>query len=164
MKRFILTGLIAVSLLSISCAHAQDADDTAVKKTETLPADSSTEMPAAKEEKGLPSEIAVYGEVGDVSVAANTLTVQYYDYDTDTEKTITITVEPNTKFENAPNIGGIKKGDWVDVTYTASGAKNTAVSIVLEQEDEGEKALAPETEADKDDMSGSIPEESSEKM
>lgn len=80
-------------------------------------------------------ETAIYGEVQAVNAQAGTISVQYYDYDSDSEKTAEIAVGSGTKMENMKALGDIKKGDWVDVTYTMSGAKFTAKSISVEKEE-----------------------------
>jgi len=93
-------------------------------------------------------ELSMYGEVKAVTVAANTLSVQYYDYDSDEEKTAEVVIDQNTKIENAAGLNEIKQGDWVDVTYTVVEARNIAKTVVVEKEEEiapdAEGAAAPE--------------------
>ncbi len=90
-------------------------------------------------------ELSIYGEVQSVNaVGAGSLVVQYYDYDADDEKTITITLDADTKLENAGSIADIKKGDWADVTYSTAGDKNTAMSIIVEKEEETAAPAAAE--------------------
>jgi len=103
-------------------------------------------MPQAK-------ETAIYGEVQTIDAAANILAVQYYDYDSDSEKTSDISINVDTKLENVSTLGDVKKGDWVDVSYTVIDAKNVAKSIVVEKEDttaaEGtSSAVATDTETE----------------
>ena len=63
------------------------------------------------------------------------MSIQYYDYDSDTEKTTEVATGPDTKIENVKAIGDIKKGDWADVTYAVSGAKNVARLVSVEREE-----------------------------
>jgi len=130
------SGRIAVLLIALLvivpfAASAQDPSASASAPAQA-PAPAS---PAAK-------EIAIYGEVQAVNVAGNTLSVQYYDYDSDSEKTAEIGVGKDTKMENAKVLGDIKKGDWVDVTYTAVDGKNVAKVVSVEKEEPTTEAPA----------------------
>lgn len=87
-------------------------------------------------------ELSIYGEAQAVDASANSITVQYYDYDSDEEKTMDVVSSKDTKIENAASLGEIKKGDWIDVTYSVSEGKNVAKSIIVEKE-EGLPAEAP---------------------
>jgi len=48
--------------------------------------------------------------------------------------------------ENAKAIGDIKKGDWVDITYTTSAGKNLAKAVSVEKEEPAQEETAPTTE------------------
>lgn len=123
-------------------AFSQDKEEP-VTKTETLVTESAVtetavqSSPIAKEESTPPlKEISIYGEVEDVNIPLDTLSVQYYNYDNDEEKSIEIVVSKSTKMENADGLKDVKKGDWVDVVYIVIGGKNVASSIVVEKEEE----------------------------
>lgn len=106
----------------------------------------SQENPAAKPEGAAVSaaaqegadqlkDLTLYGEVQAVNPGSNSILVQYYNYDTDEEKAMEITFNKDTKIENAAALADIKKGDWVDVIYVTNGAKNVAVSLIVEKEE-----------------------------
>lgn len=101
-------------------------------------AKAETAAPAASQAK----EISIYGEVQAVNAVANTLSVQYYDYDSDSEKTAEVVVGADTKMENAKAASDVKKGDWVDVTYVASGGKNMAKTVSVEKEEPATEPMA----------------------
>ncbi|MFH1189868.1 MAG: hypothetical protein V1682_04190 [Candidatus Omnitrophota bacterium] len=122
-----LMSCISVSLAVVP-AFSQDTVNTSAM-TQEAPAPAP--MSAASQDK----EIAIYGEVQTVDAQANTMAVQYYDYDSDSEKTTDISVAADTKLENAAAIGDIRKGDWVDVTYTSMEGKNTAKVVTVEKEE-----------------------------
>lgn len=83
-----------------------------------------------------PQEVSIYGEVKNVNMAANSITVQYYDYDSDEEKSIDVTADAATKMENAKEVVDIKPGNWADVIYSIKDGKNVAKSIIVEREEE----------------------------
>jgi len=107
------------------------------------------EKPAAPAVDTQSKETSIYGEVQSVNAAAGTVSVQYYDYDSDSEKTVEIVIGKDVKMENAAAVGDIKKGDWVDVTYTSAEGKNSAKAVSVEKEESatepagGDKASAP---------------------
>ena len=149
MRRYVLftvVFMIAVSAMTLS-AFAQD--DT--KATQAAPAMSATPAatpaspatPAVKEETPKVSELSIYGEVQSVNAQANSMMVQYYDYDNDEERSIEITLDSSSKLDNAKAIGDIKKGDWVDVTYTANAGKNMAKAVSVEKEEPAQDENAP---------------------
>ena len=109
-----------------------------------------SQVPAAKE-ADQPEELSIYGEVQAVNQASNSLSVQYYDYDSDEEKTIEIALDKDTAIENAAKLDEIKQGDWVDVTYSVSGGKNIAKSIIVEKEEAPAEILPEETPAGRPD-------------
>lgn len=119
----ILTLLLAYPVFSQENTAAQKPDAPAV------PVVPPSEAPNQAK------EIAIYGEVQSVDAAKSVLTVQYYDYDSDSEKTSEVAVKADTKLENAPTIAGIKKGDWVDVTYVVKDGINVASIITVEKEE-----------------------------
>ena len=124
----VLVSMVVIpAIASAQTSEAPVAKDTAV----TAPA-----QPA--------KEIAIYGEVQNVNVSATTVSVQYYDYDSDAEKTTEIVAGGNAKLENVKTIADIKKGDWVDVTYTVVDGKNVASLISVEKEEPAEASPAPE--------------------
>ena len=133
MKNKALLMFVLISTFMIpAIAVAQSSDAPAVK--DTAPA-----QPAATAK-----EIAIYGEVQNVNAPAATIAVQYYDYDSDTEKTTEVVAGNNVKLENAKTVADIKKGDWVDVTYTVVDGKNIASLISVEKEEPAETSPAPE--------------------
>ena len=140
-SKVVLLVAVMVSLLAIS-GYSQE--NTAVKTA--APAIPDAPVPDAAPQV---KEIAIYGEVQSVDAAKEILVAQYYDYDSDSEKTSEIAVNSQVKFENASDLGGIKKGDWVDVTYIVKDGKNVAKVITVEKEElpstEGEdvKTAAP---------------------
>ena len=92
-------------------------------------------------------EESIYGEVLSVNEAAVSMTVQYYDYDTDEEKSMDVVVDKNTKFDNAASLKEVKKGDWVDVSYSSQADKKVAISVIVEREEEELTAPAETEEA-----------------
>ena len=169
MKRY-LSYTIAIMIVAIAavCAYAQDdASKAPAKETQVqgapaqqtpaaappvapmTPVPGAAQAPAAmpaKEEAPKMSDLSIYGEVQSVNVQANSMTVQYYDYDNDEEKSTEIALDSNSKLENAKAIGDIKKGDWVDVTYTASAGKNIAKAVSVEKEEPVQDQNVPTAE------------------
>jgi|GEM_PF-2373397 len=89
------------------------------------------------------NELSIYGEVQAINLQAASLSVQYYDYDNDEEKTLEVSLDKDSKLENVKAIEEIKKGDWVDVTYTVTGSKNTAKLVSVEAEEPAAENNAP---------------------
>ncbi len=110
-------------------AQAQISQTTAVQAPVSSTAEATVKT----------NELSIYGEVQAVNVQVASLSVQYYDYDNDEEKTLEVSLDKDSKLENVKAIGEVKKGDWVDVTYTVAGGKNTAKMVSVEVED-----LSPE--------------------
>lgn len=131
MKRYVLVVAILLTAFAVTGAYAQDNQQPAAQAQQS-PAAVEAAAPVVSQ----PQEISIYGEVKAVNVAANSMTIQYYDYDSDEEKTIEITADKDTKLENATTIGDVKQGNWADVIYTASSGKNIAKSIIIEKEEE----------------------------
>jgi hypothetical protein len=131
-----------------SCALAQDdaSKKAAPAPAAPAPAVAAAAGPTAPAEAPKPSEMSIYGEVQSVNAQAGSMTVQYYDYDNDAERSTEITVDANSKLDNAKSIADIKKGDWVDVTYSAAGGKNVAKSVSVEKEEPAQEENAPAIE------------------
>ena len=132
MKTFV-KACVVISILSVVsvAAFAQGPQGAAAEEPKAAPAAPATAPAPAAQAK----EIAIYGEVQAVDTAAGTISVQYYDYDSDSEKTAVIGVVKETVMENAKVVGDVKKGDWVDVTYTVADGKNTAKMVSVEKEE-----------------------------
>ena len=129
----ICAGLILSTMLAFS---QQDPTPSASQDNNTAPTSTSEQTTPVKVESPQPQEISIYGEVQSVDSTINSMTIQYYDYDSDQEKNIEITVNKDTKLEKAPSLNDIKKGDWADITYMVSDAKNTATFISIEKDEE----------------------------
>ena len=141
MKKYFVYMLVLSAVITICAipAFSQEAAKQEANKEAVSPA---VAAPAAPE-PAKASELSIYGEVQAVVVPANSMTVQYYDYDNDEEKSIEIISDKDTKMENVRAISEIKKGDWVDVTYTASSGKNIAKIISVEKEEPVQEEAAP---------------------
>jgi Cu/Ag efflux protein CusF len=133
---------IAAAMAFVFTLNAQEAKEEPAKVVEATPAQAPKEVPIK------PEELSVYGEVQAVNAGTNSLTVQYYDYDSDEEKTMEVIADKDSKVENAANLGAIKQGDWVDVTYSAVGGKNIAKSIIVEKEEAPEEAAVDVSDED----------------
>jgi hypothetical protein len=133
---------------TVTPAQGQDTSPAITSPVTTASPDAIPPAPISGESATV-KEQSIYGEVQAVNVAANSLTVQYYDYDSDEEKTIELAADKDTKMENAAALGNINKSDWVDVTYVVSNGKNVAKSIMVEKEEKEETApgaaVTPET-------------------
>jgi hypothetical protein len=130
--------LVLVSMVVIPVIASAQTSEAPVAK------DAAVAAPSAAAPAQPAKEIAIYGEVQNVNVSATTVSVQYYDYDSDAEKTTEIVAGGNVKLENVKTIADIKKGDWVDVTYTVVDGKNVASLISIEKEEPAEASPAPE--------------------
>jgi len=131
-------SLLIVAMLAFLAvpASAQDAENPV--QAAALPVSEQVGQTMATE------ELSIYGEVQSVdTTGTGSLTVQYYDYDADDEKMINIALDTKTKLENANSIADIKKGDWADVVYSTAAGKNSAISIIVEKEEEATVAAAP---------------------
>lgn len=145
MKKYVLPLLVIalITMLSAISAYSQEAKQEGVK----APAADASQAPSVP--AGAPAapaktnDLSIYGEVQSVNVQALSMIVQYYDYDNDEEKSLEIAVDKDSKLENAKSIGDIKKGDWVDVTYTSAGGKNTAKMVSVEKEEPAAEENAP---------------------
>ncbi|MBI5144473.1 MAG: hypothetical protein HZA30_05345, partial [Candidatus Omnitrophica bacterium] len=57
------------------------------------------------------------------------------------------TLYKDTTIENAAKLDEIKQGNWVDVTYSVSGGKDVAKSIIVEKEEAPAEILPEEAPA-----------------
>jgi hypothetical protein len=153
-KYFVCIAVIsAILALSAVSAFSQDPqapakDDKAMAPVAQAPAvqaPQSAQAPqvAPVEAVAKTSELSIYGEVQAVNVQAASISVQYYDYDNDEEKTLEVSLDKDSKLENVKAISEVKKGDWVDVTYTVIAGKNTAKMISVEAEEPAAENNAP---------------------
>ena len=140
-KYFVCIAVIsAIMALSAISAFSQDPeapakDDTAAAQGTQAAVTQAAPQVAAAEAAAKTNELSIYGEVQAVNVQAASISVQYYDYDNDEEKTLEVSLDKDSKLENVKAIGEVKKGDWVDVTYTVTGGKNTAKMVSVEAEE-----------------------------
>jgi len=132
-------ALSAISAFSEDPQAPAKDDTTQVQILQTAAVQTPGGSPAEAAVKT--NELSIYGEVQAVNVQTASLSVQYYDYDNDEEKTLEVSLDKDSRLENVKAIGEVKKGDWVDVTYTVAGGKNTAKMISVEVED-----LSPEND------------------
>lgn len=149
MKKYFvcITVISAIMVLSATSAFSQDPqapakDDTALSQGPQA-AEIQTPQAAPAEAAAKTNELSIYGEVQAVNVQAASMSVQYYDYDNDEEKTLEVFLDKDSKLENVKAIDAVKKGDWVDVTYTATGGKNTARNVIVETEEPAAEDNAP---------------------
>jgi hypothetical protein len=126
--------------LSAVPAFSQDPqapakDDTATVQETPAAAIQAPVIPPTPEAPAKINELSIYGEVQTVSVQASSISVQYYDYDNDEEKTLEVSLDKDSKLENVKALDAVKKGDWVDITYTVVGGKNIAKMVNVEAEE-----------------------------
>ena len=153
MKKYFvcITVVYAIIALSAISAFSQDSkapakDDTATTQAQApAPQATAVQTPQAApaETPAKTNELSIYGEVQAVNVQAASMSVQYYDYDNDEEKTLEVSLDKDSKLENVKSIAEVKKGDWVDVTYTVTGGKNTAKVVSVETEEPAAETSAP---------------------
>jgi hypothetical protein len=129
-------AMCTLSAVSFAQTDAKDAASPAV--TPAAPA-----TPVAKEEAPKVADMSIYGEVQSVNAQTGSLVVQYYDYDNDEERSAEITLDAASKLDNAKAIADIKKGDWVDITYTITAGKNVARMVSVEKEEPAQDESAP---------------------
>lgn len=147
-RAYLSLAILAAMVLLSASASAEDTPSAAQAAGATVAVEVENVMAA--------EELSIYGEIQAVDTeGSGSLTVQYYDYDSDDEKTVTISLDAGTKFENANSINDIVKGDWADVTYSANGAKNIALSIIVEKEEEIAAPMASEQAVTKEEALGS---------
>jgi len=147
-KYFVCIAVISV-ITALSAVSAFSEDPQAPAKDDTTVAQ-GTQVAAVQIPVGSPAEAAaktnefsIYGEVQAVNVQAASISVQYYDYDNDEEKTLEVSLDKDSKLENVKAIDAVKKGDWVDVTYTVTGGKNIAKMVSVETEEPAAENNAP---------------------
>ena len=147
-KRFVCAIVIS-AIVAFSAISAFSEDTQAPAKDDKV-LSKVTQAPVVQAAEGSPAEIStktnelsIYGEVQAVNAPASTMSVQYYDYDNDEEKTLEVALDKDSKLENVKTIGEVKKGDWVDVTYTVIGGKNTAKVVSVEVEEPAAENNAP---------------------
>ena len=146
----VVSAIVALSAISAFSqgpeAPAKD-DTTGTQRTQTTavqaPQAPQSPQAAPAEAAAKTNEISIYGEVQAVNVQAASISVQYYDYDNDEEKTLEVSLDKDSRLENVKAIGEVKKGDWVDVTYSVSGGKNTAKVVSVETEEPATENNAP---------------------
>ena len=126
--KVLFVSCMLVSLIAVP-AISQDSGNTPAAPQEV----SSSALVPISSSQG--KETVIYGEIQTIDVQASALDVQYYDYDSDSEKTANIAINADTKLENATVLSDIKKGDWVDVTYTSMDGKNAAKVVTVEKEE-----------------------------
>ena len=144
-KYFVCIAIVfAMIILSVIPAFSQAPakDETAVAQVAPAAAVQPPQA-APTEEAANTNELSLYGEVQAVNAQAASISVQYYDYDNDEEKTLEVSLDKDSKLENVKAIAEMKKGDWVDVTYTVTGGKNTAKMVSVETEEPAAENNAP---------------------
>jgi hypothetical protein len=146
MKKYSVCIVVISAILALSAVSAFSQDPQAPAKDDTVPAQ-GTQAAAVQtsqtETAAKTNEISIYGEVQAVNVQAVSMSVQYYDYDNDEEKALEVFLDKDSKLENVKTIDEVKKGDWVDVTYTATGGKNIAKMVIVEKEEPAAENNAP---------------------
>jgi len=139
-KYLVVIAIISVMMaLSGASAFAQDSQVTAEEDMASVQDPQVDPALAA----GKTNELAIYGEVQAVNVPGASISVQYYDYDSDEERTLEVSLDKDSKMENVKVIDEVKPGDWVDVTYTVTGGKNTAKMVSVEVEELAAEDSAP---------------------
>ena len=133
MKRYALAVLVMV--LFASQGYCQENQVSNNQDTSQVVGEVAVPAQTESVKAANPEEISIYGEIKSVNVAANSITVKYYDYDSDNEKSVEITADNNTKMEGVPAISDIKQGNWADINYTVVNGKNVAKSVVVEKDD-----------------------------
>jgi len=121
-------AVVMVSLFALPGYSQENANTEA-------PAPTAPEASPGPDQSSQVKEIAIYGEVQSVDTAKGVLAVQYYDYDSDSEKTSEVVIDSTTKMENAATLADVKKGDWVDVTYTVKDGIKAARVVTVEKEE-----------------------------
>ena len=127
---------LGITLSTMLAFSQQNPTPPASQDNNPVAGSASEQVVPVKEEALQPQEVSIYGEVQSINVAAHSITVQYYDYDSDQEKNIEITANQATKLENVASTADIKKGNWTDIVYAISDAKNIARSISVEKDEE----------------------------
>lgn len=142
MKKYFVCAAIISTVIALSAIPVFSEDPQVPAKEDQGPTQIPQAAATQASQDAVPaeaavktSELSIYGEVQAVNVQAVSMSVQYYDYDNDEEKTLEVALDKDSKLENVKAIDEIKKGDWVDVAYTATGGKNIAKMVSVEKED-----------------------------
>ena len=152
MKKYFVCIIVVFAIMALSAISAFSQDSQSTAKDDTTPSKgtqaSAVQVPQAPvgstaETAVKTNELSIYGEVQSVNVQAASMSVQYYDYDNDEEKTLEVSLDKDSKLENVKAIGEVKKGDWVDITYTVTGGKNVAKMVSVEVEEPAAENNAP---------------------
>ena len=147
-KYFVFTAVVS-AIIALSAVSAFSQNPQVPAKDDAAPAQgtqaAAVQAPAAPpaEAAAKTNELSIYGEVQAVNVQAASISIQYYDYDNEEEKTLEVSLDKDSRLENVKAIGEVKKGDWVDVTYSVSGGKNTAKMVSVEKEEPAAEDNAP---------------------
>jgi hypothetical protein len=149
MKKYLVCTAVVFAVIALSSISAFSQDPQAPAKDDTATAKGTQaevvpSLPVAPAEAPAKTdELSIYGEVQAVNAQAASMSVQYYDYDNDEEKTLELSLDKDSKLENVKAIDAVKKGDWVDVTYTVTGGKNIARNVNVETEEVAAEDSAP---------------------
>ena len=149
MKKYFMCIVVIFAIITFLTIPAFSQGSQSPAKDDTASAQAA-QTPVAQAPQVAPveaavktNELSIYGEVQAVNVQAASISVQYYDYDNDEEKTMEVSLDKDSKLENVKAINEVKKGDWVDVTYTTTGGKNTAKIVSVETEEPAAEGNAP---------------------
>lgn len=134
MKRYALAVLVVV--LFASQGYCQESQVSNNQDTSQVAGETAAPAQTESVKAANPEEVSIYGEIKSANIAANSITVQYYDYESDNEKSVEIIADNNTKIEGVPSINSIKQDNWADINYTVVNGKNIAKSIIVEKEDD----------------------------
>jgi len=78
----------------------------------------------------------VWGEVTNLDIKADIVTLKYLDYENDQEKELALVVDGNTVYDNLKSFDEIKIKDTLSIDYkVTSDGKNLAKNISLEKSD-----------------------------
>ena len=150
MKKYFVCIAVISAIMALSAISAFSQDPEVSAKDDTAPAQGTqaavtqaAPQAAAVEAVAKTNELSIYGEVQAVNVQAASISVQYYDYDNDEERSLEVSLDKDSKLENVKAIGEVKKGDWVDVTYTVTDGRNMAKMVSVEAEEPAAENNAP---------------------
>lgn len=138
MKKYFICIVVISAIMALTAisAFSQDpAEDDMAAGQVPQAAMGQTPQDVPAEAAAQMNELSIYGEVQAVNVPASSISVQYYDYDNDEEKVMELSLDKDSKLENVKAIDEVKRGDWVDATYTTSGGKSTAKMVIVEAEE-----------------------------
>lgn len=152
-----LSGLVMVMLATAQIIFAQDEMIAPVDQAGTV----FNQQPTLQKENDIQW---AWGEITNLDVQSNTITLKYLDYETDQEKDLVLVVDEKTTFENIKDFSELKLNDTLSVDYMlGEGNKNIAKNISFEKPDIS-SATSDVSEADALDLAQTItqPEELSE--